>query len=125
MLLRTDHELDSVVERARAVVRIPFRNLDSLEEVEPEGVEYLRRLRGLIPSIAEINQQGDKWRGLSHAVQDGGLEFRRQLYQPLAMTVMWPLTEELIDHMDEVGLEEIQSLRKLIQVLILYQSSCP
>lgn len=63
--LRTDHELIKVVAQARHLHGSPQRNLDALAEVEPEGVEYLRRLRKLIGVVASVDQEGDLWNGTS------------------------------------------------------------
>ena len=32
------------------------------------------------------------------------------------MAVMWPVGEDMVDHLDKVGKEEIETLRSIIQV---------
>ena len=63
--LDTDHELIKVVAQAKHLHEGPQRNLDTLAEVEPEGVEYLRRLRKLIGVVASVDQESDMWNGTS------------------------------------------------------------
>lgn len=45
-----------------------------------------------------------------------GLHERASLLQPLALVVMWPVGEELVDNMDDAGKAEIENLRALISV---------
>ena len=143
-----------IVKRAREIEARTARNLAELEDIEPEGVEYIRRLRALLPIISSIDQDSDKWRGddgsghcdemaanTHRCVQKyrnyfpnvrlfrfcllldtDTLHFalhqheRASLLQPLALVVMWPVGEEMVDNMDDAGKAEIETLRALISV---------
>lgn len=84
---------------------------ESQEEVEPEGVVYLRRLRTLIATIAAIDQENPNWSG---PTPDAAAAYRRGIYQPLAMAALWPITESLVDHIDEAGKVEMENLRTIL-----------
>eukprot|EP00750_Incisomonas_marina_P010231 INCI16254.8.p1 GENE.INCI16254.8~~INCI16254.8.p1 ORF type:complete len:1687 (+),score=346.91 INCI16254.8:258-5318(+) len=116
-LLTTDHQLVEIVKRAREIEARTARNLAELEDIEPEGVEYIRRLRALLPIISSIDQDSDKWRGddgSGHCDEMAANTHRASLLQPLALVVMWPVGEEMVDNMDDAGKAEIETLRALI-----------
>ena len=44
-------------------LRYAFNYERNCVQVEPEGVECIKRLRSLLPSITGIDQDGEAWRG--------------------------------------------------------------
>ena len=90
---------------------------DSKEEIEPEGVNCIRRFRDLIGVVASIDQDSDTWNGVGSTDEEkakSAAANRQALYQPLAMSILWPITSDLVDHLDDAGKLEMENLRTII-----------
>jgi hypothetical protein len=51
---------------------------------------------------------------------DGGRAFRAGVLQPLALAVLWPAGDEVVDDMDDEGKREIALLRGILKARIVW-----
>ncbi len=97
--------LDSIIQTAGIVTSFARRDLDELRSFEPEGAEYLARLRALVDSLAALPTPV-------------GTRKDDQLVEVASATLLvceFPYREDVVDDMDPEGLRELAQLMQLLR----------